>query len=162
MKTQNTPHIEVILPVYNEVRNLLPLLKALDRVASALKDEARMTYLFVNDGSRDGSWELLYRLHKERDDVRVVDLIHNFGHSAALSAGVDHFHADIAVVMDADMQDAPDAILEMLAAWKKGAKTIVAERGERKERNRWAFKTFYYLFHKLAKNMPPSGRRSKN
>ncbi len=148
-------HIEVVLPVYNEVRNLLPLLKGLDKVAASLKDEARMTYLFVNDGSRDGSWELLYRLHKERSDVRVVDLIHNFGHSAALCAGVDHFDADVAVFMDADMQDTPDAIIEMLAAWKKGAKTVVAERGERKERNRWAFRAFYYIFHKLAKNLPP-------
>jgi dolichol-phosphate mannosyltransferase len=155
MKPPQSPHIEVVLPVYNEVRNILPLLKELDKVAAALKGEARLSYLFVNDGSRDGTWELLYRLNRERGDVRVVDLIHNFGHNSALAAGVDHVDADIAVFMDADLQDPPDAIIEMLARWKKGARTVVAERGERQEKNKWAFKAFYFVFHRLAKRMPP-------
>lgn len=137
------------------MRNIVPLVKELDKVAEALGGEARVSYLFINDGSRDGSWELLYRLHRERADVRVVDLIHNFGHNAALAAGVDHFDADIAVFMDADMQDPPDAIIEMLAVWKKGARTVVAERGERQEKNRWAFRAFYFVFHRLAKRLPP-------
>jgi dolichol-phosphate mannosyltransferase len=153
MKTN--PHIEVILPIFNEVNNILPLMRELDKVKTQLLTEASLSYLFINDGSTDGSTELLQRLYRERADIRVVELIHNFGHSAALSCGVEHFQGDIAVVMDADMQDAPSALIEMYAAWKKGAKTVVAERGERKEKSKILFKSFYFLLHKVAKNLPP-------
>lgn len=148
------PHIEVVLPVFNEVRNVLPLLRQIDTVAEKLKDQAKLTVLFVDDGSSDGTSQLLYRLHKERADVKVVSFVHNFGHAAALAAGVDHVDADIAVFMDADGQDSPEHILPMFEAWKKGAKTVVAERGERGERNRWAFEAFYFLLHKMAKKLP--------
>lgn len=154
MKTK-LPHIEVILPVFNERENLEPLVRALDGAAAKLKGTATMSYLFVNDGSSDGTTEELYRLHESRPDVRVVDLLHNFGHGAALSAGVDHFKGDIAVVMDADLQDDPDSIADMLEEWKKGSRTVVAERGERKERNSWAFRSFYFLLHKVARQLPP-------
>lgn len=149
------PHIEIILPVYNEVQNLSPLLRALDTAGAALKDEATYSYLFINDGSQDGSTEMLHRLYRQREDVRVVDLIHNFGHSAALTAGIDYFEGDIAVVMDADLQDAPSALSQLFSEWKKGAKTVVAERGDRKEKNRVLFKAFYFAFHKLAVGLPP-------
>jgi polyisoprenyl-phosphate glycosyltransferase len=155
MKSTRSAHIEVVLPIFNEVNNILPLLRGLDAVAEQLKGQATVTYLFVNDGSEDGSTELLQRLHKERDDLRVVNLIHNFGHSAALSAGLEHFDADVAVMMDADLQDAPSALVEMFTAWQRGSKTVVAERGERKEKNRVLFKAFYFLLHKVAKNLPP-------
>lgn len=153
--TLQRPKIEVILPVYNEVQNLVPLLRELDKSKAMLSSQADVGFLFVNDGSTDGSTEILHKLFKERSDVRVVDLIHNFGHSAALSCGIEYFQGDIAVVMDADLQDAPESMLQMFEAWKKGSKTVVAERGERKERNKWAFQLFYYFLNKLTKNDPP-------
>lgn len=152
---KSTPHIEIVLPVYNEVSNIQPLVRQLDQTAAMLKGFARVTYLFVNDGSQDGSRELLSRLHKERDDIRVVELIHNFGHSPALSAGIEHFDADIAVFMDADLQDAPVALVEMFRAWQKGAKTVVAERGKRAERSGILFHAFYFLLHKSNRSLPP-------
>jgi len=155
MKTSRPPHIEVILPIYNEVKSILPLVKLLDQVGAALKGKAVLSYLFVNDGSTDGSAELLQRLHKDHDNVRVVDLIHNFGHASALSAGLDHFDADIAVVMDADLQDAPSAIEDLFSQWQKGAKTVVAERGERQEKTKFLFKAFYFVLHKFARTLPP-------
>lgn len=106
-KAPTNPHIEVILPIYNEVQNIQPLIKELDKVQLQLKGNARLTYLFVNDGSKDGSAQLLQRLRRDRSDIRVVDLVHNFGHGPALAAGIDHFAGDIAVIMDADLQDPP-------------------------------------------------------
>lgn len=154
MKTER-PHIEIILPVYNEVQNLQPLLRQLDTAAGMVKEEATVGFLFINDGSHDGSTELLHRLYRQREDIRIVDLIHNFGHAAALAAGIDHFEGDIAVIMDADLQDTPSALNDLFQQWKKGAKTVVAERGDRKEKNRLLFKAFYFTFHKIARTLPP-------
>ncbi len=155
MKTTPKPHIEIVLPVFNEVQNIQPLLKQMDMVGQELKAHASISYLFIDDGSHDGSSELLYRLYRERTDIRVVQLVHNFGHSSALSAGLDHFEGDIAVFMDADMQDAPEALWEMFIQWQKGKKTVVAERGQRKEKNTLLFKAFYFLLHQSARSLPP-------
>lgn len=155
MKNTKLHHIEVILPVYNEVQNILPLVKQLDTVQEKLSTQASLSYLFINDGSTDGSKELLERLFKEREDIRVVNLIHNFGHGAALSAGIDYFEGDIAVFMDADLQDSPLSLIDMFIAWQQGSKTVVAERGERKEKGRVLFKAFYYLLHKSSRKLPP-------
>lgn len=149
-----TAHIEVILPVLNEVKNILPLLKQFDQVAHALGSQARLTYLFVNDGSTDGTKQLLHRLFREREDLRILDFVHNFGHNSALAAGMDYFDADVALVMDADLQDDPKSLLHMFAAWQKGAKTVVAERGQRDEKMNGAFKAFYYLLHQTAPSLP--------
>lgn len=153
MKTR--PRIEILLPIYNEAQNLGPLVAALDKTASLLVHEADVHYLFVNDGSKDGSGEALESLALHRTNVRVVNLIHNFGHSAALACGLDHFFGDILVIMDADMQDSPEALVPMFEAWKKGARTVVAERGERKEKSQLLFKAFYFLLHKAARSLPP-------
>ncbi len=155
MKTTPKPHIEIVLPVFNEVQNIQPLVKQLDAVAVQLKTFATLSYLFINDGSQDGSAELLYRMYRERDDIRVVHLVHNFGHASALTAGLDHFEGDIAVFMDADLQDAPTALMDMFLQWQKGKKTVVAERGERKEKNKVLFKLFYFLLHQSARTLPP-------
>ncbi|MBY0371622.1 glycosyltransferase family 2 protein [bacterium] len=152
---KNRPRIEILLPIYNETLNLGPLVAALDKSAAALIGEADVHYLFVNDGSSDGSAELLESLAQHRSNVRVVNLIHNFGHSAALACGLDHFFGDILVIMDADLQDSPDAIVPLFEAWKGGAKTVVVERGERKEKTRFLFQAFYFLLHKTAKSLPP-------
>ena len=155
MSPPKVPHVEVVLPVYNEVQNIVPLLRGLDAARDSLAGRARISYLFVNDGSRDGSRELLYRLHRERADIRVVEFVHNFGHSAALAAGVDHVRADAAVFMDADLQDSPDALPALFEAWKQGARTVVIARAERREAARIAFQAFYFILHRLARQLPP-------
>ena len=149
------PHIEIILPIFNEVKNIPILIERLDKVQTELKSEASMSYLFVNDGSQDGSFELLNQFHSRRSDIRVIHLLHNFGHGPALACGVEHFRGDLALFMDADLQDPPEAIPEMFHAWKNGAKTVVAERTTRSEKNKLLFNTFYYLLHKIAPTLPP-------
>lgn len=149
------PHIEIVLPIYNEEKNILPLLELLDAAKSSLRGQATVSFLFINDGSSDHSQKILHRLFNERGDIRVVDFIHNFGHSSALAAGLKYFRGDIAVFMDADLQDSPAALQEMLQAWKRGARTVVAERGSRKERHQFFIRTFYYLLHKSSRRLPP-------
>jgi glycosyltransferase involved in cell wall biosynthesis len=155
MTESKLPHLEILLPVFNEVKNILPLLKALDGAIAEIAGQATVSYLFVNDGSNDGSSELLQRVYKDRQDIRFVDLIHNFGHGAAITCLIEHFEGDIAVIMDADLQDAPSALPQMFLKWKQGAKTVVAERGDRGEKNKILFKAFYFLLHKTAKSLPP-------
>lgn len=150
-----TPVIEVILPIYNEEETLPELVRQLDAACEKLKNKALVRYLFVNDGSSDGSRKFLEDLHSTRRDVRVVNLIHNFGHASALAAGIEYFNADIAVIMDADLQDSPDALEKMFAAWEKGSHTVVAERASRKEGLRFFFNLFYKILHKMAPSLPP-------
>ena len=149
------PHIEVILPIFNELNNIPILVERLDRVKTEMSHEASMSYLFINDGSQDGSTELLNQLHGARSDIRVIHLLHNFGHGPALACGVQYFRGDMAIFMDSDLQDPPEAIPEMYRAWKQGAKTVVAERKSREEKNKTLFNTFYFLLHKIAPSLPP-------
>lgn len=148
------PHIEAVIPVYNEEQSIPLLLSELDEVKTKLSSQATLSYLFINDGSTDGTSALLQRLHKERTDLRFVQLIHNFGHGAALACGIDFFQGDLALFMDADLQDPPSALPLLLEEYKKGADTVVVSRSERSETLSILFKTFYFLLHKTSKGLP--------
>jgi len=153
MKTK--PHIEIILPIYNEEKNISKLIEELDRSKAVLQSQAKVTYLFINDGSVDRSLIILKKLFQNRADVRIVNLIHNFGHGAAITCGLKYFNADAAILMDADLQDSPAALIPLFEAWLEGNKTVVIERGERKEKTRLLFNLFYLLLHKAAPKLPP-------
>ncbi len=148
------PQLEIILPVFNEQEVIPSLVNELDQVLEPLRKHFSINFLFVNDGSTDQTFGILMELADRRTDIRVVNLLHNFGHSAAVQAGLDHFEGNLCILMDADMQDSPNVIPEMVDKWKRGAKTVVVERGERSENNRWAFRLFYKLYHRLARQMP--------
>ncbi|MFM8269952.1 MAG: glycosyltransferase family 2 protein [Pseudomonadota bacterium] len=152
---KQTPHIEAVIPVYNESESLPVLISQLDRARASLGCEATLSYLFINDGSIDGTTELLRTLHSQRRDIRVVELLHNFGHSSALACGLDYFKGDLALFMDADLQDSPAALPHLFSAWKRGAKTVVVERSERPEKYGILFKAFYFLLRKASKSLPP-------
>jgi dolichol-phosphate mannosyltransferase len=149
--------VEIVLPVFNELPNIAPLILALDAATAKLAGRVEFKYLFVNDGSTDGTRMLLDQLCVERRDIRVVHLIHNFGHSAAIRCGLAHASGDAVIVMDADLQDSPDALPRLIEAWENGATTVVAERGEREERNRWMFKSFHFLMSRLSPAHPSFG-----
>jgi len=149
------PHIEVIIPLFNEAETLPVLLAQMDHVRASLGGQATLSYLFINDGSTDRTGELLKTLHHQRGDIRVVELLHNFGHSAALACGIDHFQGDLALFMDGDLQDSPAALPHLLSEWRKGAETVVVERAERMEKQGYLFKTFYFLLRKSASQVPP-------
>jgi glycosyltransferase involved in cell wall biosynthesis len=110
--------LSVVVPVHNEERNLAPLLAELAAVLDELKDGWEA--VFVDDGSTDGTFGALTRLHAEHDNVRVVRLRRNFGKAAALAAGFEHSRGDVVVTIDGDGQDDPAEIPRLLAKLDEG------------------------------------------
>jgi glycosyltransferase involved in cell wall biosynthesis len=97
--------------------------------------------VFADDGSRDGSFELLLALTRSDSRVTVLRLSRNWGHQAAITAGLAHAAGDAVVLMDGDLQDPPELIPELVAAWQAGAQVVVAERLGRSERSPRAYPT---------------------
>jgi len=139
-------HIAIISPSYNEETNL-PILYA--RLVEALKSEAdNFTFIFVNDGSVDRTESILREMCKLDHRVKAVFLARNFGHQAALMAGIDAARDhDAVVLMDADLQDLPEAIPDFIKKWRSGADVVYAIRTQRKEGflKKLAFTAFYRL-----------------
>lgn len=142
--------VSIVLPVYNEAK-VLPILAA--RIAAVL-NLCPLDYeiVFVNDGSRDESPQVLDQLATASDKVRVVHLSRNFGHQAAVQAGLTHARGDAIVLMDSDMQDAPEAIPRFLAKWRAGYDVVYAIRTQRKENvvKRFLFSAFHRLMASVA------------
>ena len=123
--------ISVVTPIYNEEETI----DELHRQVSAVLDSTGRPWeiVYVNDGGRDRSLELLLEKRKADPRIVVVELSRNWGHQPALSAGLAVARGDAVVLMDGDLQDPPAVIPRMIAAWEKGAKVVVAERAKRAE-----------------------------
>jgi len=142
--------ISVVLPVYNEAAVLRQLG---ERVAMALEPLAgRYEMIFVNDGSTDNSAAVLDRMATENRRISVIHLSRNFGHQAAVQAGLAYTQGDAVVLMDSDLQDAPEAIPRFIAEWQQGHDVVYAVRTERKEAawKRLAFAAFHRLMARVA------------
>ena len=141
--------VSVCAPVYNEE----DLVEAFyERATAALKD-LDYELIIVNDGSRDSTPEKLDALAAADPRLRVVHLSRNFGHQAALTAGLEHARGDAVAMLDADLQDPPELIREMLAEWQNGADVVYMVRAERQGETAFKLATarwFYALFRKLA------------
>ncbi len=143
--------LSVVAPVYDE-QELVELF--VRRACAAVADCAfAFELVIVNDGSTDATPELLDRIAATDRRVRVIHLSRNFGHQAALTAGLEHAVGDVVVMIDADLQDPPELIPTMVARWEEGADVVYAVRKQREGES--AFKLasaswFYRLFDKLA------------
>lgn len=148
--------LSVVLPVFNE-REVLPRLHQLVRQALATTG-SRFEILFVNDGSRDGSGEALDQLAAGDPCCRVLHLSRNFGHQAALQAGLTHARGDAVIVMDSDLQDDPAAIPRLVAEWRAGADVVYAVRASRREAawKRGLFYAFYRVLNAVSSTPFPS------
>ncbi|MDZ7267405.1 MAG: glycosyltransferase family 2 protein [candidate division KSB1 bacterium] len=140
----------IVLPVYNEEENLLQIYQRLTRVLSALGEPYEI--IFVNDGSRDRSREILRSLHQQDARVKLVSFTRNFGHQTAVSAGLDFAAGDAVIVMDADLQDPPECLPQFIAKWQEGHDVVYAIRTKRKENifKRAAYALFYRLIKRIA------------
>jgi glycosyltransferase involved in cell wall biosynthesis len=140
------PALSVIVPVFNEQESLPEfhrrLAATLDRVAPGAE------IVYVNDGSSDGSMALLGALHLADPRVAVLDLSRNFGKEAAMSAGLDHADGDAVVLIDADLQDPPELIEDMLRAWRDGADVVVMRRRSR-ARESWLRRSTAHAFYRV-------------
>lgn len=138
--------ISLVIPVFNE-EAVLPFLKTkLDALAVVV--DARWEFILVNDGSVDESRTIINQWAKHDGRVIAVNFSRNFGHQAAITAGLAQSSGDAVVIMDADMQDPPEVIVDLIKEWQKGFKVILAVRKQRREGllRRTVFKIFYRLF----------------
>ena len=135
--------ISVVIPVYNEEEIISRLHDAVTKGMNDVGDDWEAVY--VNDGSSDSSLDLLRQLQAADPRVIVVDLSRNWGHMGALHAGLQTARGDAVVMMDGDLQDPPEVVPQMVAAWRDGAQVVTAVRRSRQERKVLAllFPLFY-------------------
>jgi polyisoprenyl-phosphate glycosyltransferase len=114
----NDPSVVLVVPAHNE-EEVLPLVFAeIGKVMATLGVE--WSIVFVNDGSRDGTFDVLEEMYRRDERVSYISLSRNFGHQSALAAGLDHAVGDVVITMDADLQHPPDVIPTLLQAWREG------------------------------------------
>ncbi len=132
------PVYSVVAPVYNEIGGVEEFYKRISGVMGSLK--AAWELVLVDDGSTDGSTDIIRSLAKKDPHVQAVIFARNFGHQIAVTAGLDYARGDAVVVIDADLQDPPEVILELIKKWKEGYEVVYAVRRKR-EGESW-FKLF--------------------
>ena len=141
--------LSVVAPVYDEEQ----LVEEFVARACAAAADFEFELVIVNDGSSDSTPELLDRIAAADPRVRVIHLSRNFGHQAALTAGLEHARGDVVAMLDADLQDPPELIPDMVACWSQGAEVVYAVRKQRSGETAFKLATaswFYRLFNKLA------------
>ena len=143
------PQVSVLLPVFNEEENIPELYQRLVAVLEGLGD---YELLFINDGSSDRSAEIIRDLQKANPQVTLINLSRNFGHQAAITAGLDCSAGKAVIILDSDLQDPPELIKEMLSKWRAGAKVVYAVRSTRQENpfKRGAYYAFYRTLRLLS------------
>jgi len=142
--------LSVVVPVYNEEAVLEEFHRRLTAVLDGLPGPAEIVY--VNDGSTDASMAVLAELHRTDARVAVVDLSRNFGKELAMTAGLDYAAGDAVVVIDADLQDPPEMIPQMLAAWREGCDVVLMRRRSRAQES-WLKKATARAFYRAMGRM---------
>lgn len=144
------PKISLVIPCFNEAASLPVLFQRLDQV---LMGGVEWELVFINDGSSDETLTWLIQRSKSDSRVKVIDLSRNFGKEAALTAGLDHATGDAVIPFDADLQDPPELIEQMIEQWQAGFDVVLAIRSSRKDDHpvkRVTANAFYRLFGKLS------------
>lgn len=151
--------VSIVVPVYHNAASLPDLLAKFQELAVKNAGDT-FEFVFVDDGSRDNSFEVLQTLAAHEPRIRVVKLSRNFGSNAALLAGLDQARGEVVAAIAADLQDPPELIDEMLMHWRQGRKVVLAARESREDPGLTSLMadTFYRLFRRFAiKTMPKRG-----
>lgn len=144
------PRVSVAIPLYNEEQGVAELLRRVTMVLDGIPGGPHELVL-VNDGSSDRTLELLEAAARDDDRLVVISLSRNFGHQAALTAALDHVSGDVAVLMDGDLQDPPEAIPRFLERYREGYDVVYAIRERRREP--WWLRACYFLFYRALARM---------
>ncbi|MCD4801906.1 MAG: glycosyltransferase family 2 protein [Anaerolineales bacterium] len=126
---KNKPTYTIIAPIYNEIDNIQLLYTRISEVMAQTGEP--WEFVMVDDGSSDGSTEAILELKAQDDKVKPVIFARNFGHQIAVTAGLDYSKGDAVIIIDADLQDPPEVILDLIQKWKEGFEVVYAVRSKR-------------------------------
>ena len=143
--------ISIIIPAYNEEEALPALMERITKFADDTKDYD-FEFLFVNDGSKDRTIELIKEYREKDKRVCYVDFARNFGKETAMKAGIDYATGDAVVFLDADLQDPPEVITEMIKHWEEGYDDVYAQRNSRKGET-WMKKFTSKMYYKVLQDL---------
>jgi glycosyltransferase involved in cell wall biosynthesis len=142
--------LSVVIPIYNEEENIDSLINRLRTVVAQMQISCE--YIFVNDGSKDHSFQLIKNLALADSAVKYIDFSRNFGHQIAVSAGLDLAAGDRVAIIDADLQDPPELIIEMFAKMDQGYEVVYAKRNNRNGES-WLKKFTAKVFYRILKSI---------
>ena len=140
----------IIAPIFNEKENLPELQRRVSEVLESTGESWEL--ILVDDGSTDGSTEIIRDLAKKDDHIRSIIFARNFGHQVAVTAGLDYSRGEAVIIIDADLQDPPELILEMIKKWKAGNEVVFAVRAEREGESwfkLWTASLFYRVIYRI-------------
>lgn len=145
-----SPKYSFVIPVYNEEKTILELYR---RVGAVMKQlDGSVELILVNDGSRDRSLQLLRDLHQKDPRICYLSLARNFGHQIAVTAGLNFVRGQVIVILDADLQDPPELIPDMIEKWRQGYQVVYAQRTQRRQEG-WFKRFTAYGFYRLLKRL---------
>lgn len=144
------PKYSLIIPVFNEEETLPEMYRRVGAVMDQM--DGAVELILVNDGSRDRTLTLLRDLHEKDARVCYLSLARNFGHQIAVTAGLNYVRGDAVIVLDADLQDPPELIPQLVAKWQEGYQVVYAQRTQRHKES-WLKRLPAYLFYRLMKRL---------
>jgi polyisoprenyl-phosphate glycosyltransferase len=150
MQPSRRPVLSVVIPVYNEAEIVCALHRRLAAVMATVGTPWEAIY--VNDGSRDATLHTIETLRQADRHVAVLNLSRNFGKEIATTAGLDHAQGDAVIVIDGDLQDPPEVIPRLVAAWRAGSDMVYAQR-RRREGESWLKKATAAAFYRVMRNL---------
>ncbi|MBZ8180491.1 glycosyltransferase family 2 protein [Oscillatoria salina] len=146
--SSSLPKYSLVIPIYNEESNIRELYRRLNRISEQL--DGVIEIIFVDDGSRDRSLQLIRDLHKIDSRVCYLSFARNFGHQIAVTAGLNFVRGQAIIVLDGDLQDPPELIPDLIDEWEAGYDLVYAQRSKRRRENP-VKRLFAYLFYRLLK-----------
>lgn len=148
----------ILVPIYYNELNIPHTVPRLQEVANLIPDY-EVEFVFVDDGSKDRSLQLLFQERQKDERIKIIKLSKNFGSMSAIQAGLNYCKGDCVGIISADLQDPPELFVDMISRWEQGKKVIMAARSDREESfsQKMFSNTYYYLMRKLALNSYPRG-----
>ncbi len=143
------PLYSLIIPIYNEEDNI-PLLY--QRVKAVMDDLGHCELIFINDGSRDSSLTLIRALKDQDQRVCYLSFARNFGHQIAVTAGLNFARGKAVIILDADLQDPPELLPDLIEQWRQGYQVVYAQRTKRKQES-WFKRLTAYVFYRLLQRL---------